>query len=522
MLAENRELELKFELDAETFEKFRTKPVLRKLTRGRAASKTLHSVYFDTDDHALHAAGIALRVRHIGAKRIQTVKAKSVIIGGLSNPVEAECDIGRDRPVIEEIPDIALRERVRDIIGERTVEPVCATEMRRTTRMLESAGGTIAELALDRGEVRAGDRTAELCEVELELVSGDALGLLDLVQDLFDSETLHLSNISKAQRGYLLAADKTPDFSQPLFSDAVSLSKKQSGDEALGDILSNAAEQISHNFRVVRTVDAPEGAHQLRVGLRRLRSILRVIRALGDNELADSLNNDARDLGSIIGKLRDADVMLADIVEPVRGHHTADRPMDRIVTILETQREQDRTYVRSHLTDHRWTLFQIRLALFIQACLWRAGAKAKQQKMLDKSCRAMASDALTKIWNKAEKLGNRIETLTIDERHELRKDLKKLRYQVEFFSSLYPKGPLGTFLKELKAAQDIFGYLNDVATAEGLPAICERHEATSTDIMVTIGVILGWHTAHSEDAWANARKRWDNLKKADRKIFAAG
>jgi hypothetical protein len=67
------------------------------------------------------------------------------------------------------------------------------------------------------------------------------------------------------------------------------------------------------------------------------------------------------------------------------------------------------------------------------------------------------------------KYGKRLEELSVPERHEMRKAMKKMRYGIEFFGSLYPKDAVKPFLKRMKKLQDIFGYLNDVAMAETLP-----------------------------------------------------
>ena len=54
-----------------------------------------------------------------------------------------------------------------------------------------------------------------------------------------------------------------------------------------------------------------------------------------------------------------------------------------------------------------------------------------------------------------------------EQRHELRKELKKLRYAVEFLSPLYPDKRVAPFLKRLKNLQNVFGELNDAATRQG-------------------------------------------------------
>jgi hypothetical protein len=44
----------------------------------------------------------------------------------------------------------------------------------------------------------------------------------------------------------------------------------------------------------------------------------------------------------------------------------------------------------------------------------------------------------------------------------MRKALKKLRYQAEFMTPLFDERAGKQFIRQLKALQDVFGYINDV------------------------------------------------------------
>ena len=69
-----QEVELKLEVAPSALEKVLAHPLLREQPDG-ATTQTLQSTYFDTPDHRLQQAGISLRVRRIGDRRIQTIKA---------------------------------------------------------------------------------------------------------------------------------------------------------------------------------------------------------------------------------------------------------------------------------------------------------------------------------------------------------------------------------------------------------------------------------------------------------------
>jgi CHAD domain-containing protein len=87
---------------------------------------------------------------------------------------------------------------------------------------------------------------------------------------------------------------------------------------------------------------------------------------------------------------------------------------------------------------------------------------------------ARRDKALTASWKKMVKQGKQIRDLESEQRHEMRKSLKKLCYTVEFFASLYEPDDVKLFVKQLRNLQDVFGYMNDVARASQLESISEN------------------------------------------------
>ena len=89
--------------------------------------------------------------------------------------------------------------------------------------------------------------------------------------------------------------------------------------EAFSAILESATTQILVNRQAVLETDDPEGAHQLRIGLRRLRGALRALRPLVDRDCLRAFERSARNLGRSAGMLRDADVMISGIMAPMEA-----------------------------------------------------------------------------------------------------------------------------------------------------------------------------------------------------------
>jgi triphosphatase len=143
--------------------------------------------------------------------------------------------------------------------------------------------------------------------------------------------------------------------------------------------------------------------------------------------------------------------------------------------------------------------------------LWPQTVKSNAR--LDTPVDAFASTALAKSWRKIAKSGARLESLSIEERHEMRKALKAFRYAVEFFASLYEARQVNRFVKDLKRLQDVFGYMNDVATAGALNAICEERCASNPAAQRAAGYALGWHEVSAQHAWEGVAGMWSRLAK---------
>ena len=301
-------------------------------------TRTLRSIYLDTPEHALKKAGIALRLRRDGRRWIQTVKTKAELHGGLSQVGEVENPAPGGRLCLEAIPDAEVREEVIHRVDGAPLQPVCETVIRRSASELSLADGTRAELAIDVGEVRARERSAELREVEIELLEGNPGGLFDIAHVLFPDGGLRFSRLSKAARGYLLAEQGRIDPPlAPRNAVAVALDPDQIAEQAARDVLRECLDQIATNVVVVRKLDDPEGPHQLRIGLRRLRSAFSVFSPVLESPEMARLNEEARWLGQEVGRLRDLDVVANDIVRREAGAHPDEPGLPALADALSRQ-----------------------------------------------------------------------------------------------------------------------------------------------------------------------------------------
>jgi inorganic triphosphatase YgiF len=507
------EIELKILLDKTKSSDIWARARESKLTHGARVTRTLKSIYLDTPEHALKKAGIALRLRRDGRRWIQGVKTRATLHGGLSQVGEIENPAPGGRVCLDAISDSSVREEIVSLINGAPLQPVCETVIKRSTSELALADGTRAELALDVGEVLAGERSAELSELEIELLEGNASGLFDIAHILVPDGGLRFSRLSKAARGYLLAEEGRIDPPlAPRNAENIALDPAQTSEHAARDVLRECLDQIATNVLVVRQLEDTEGPHQLRVGLRRLRSAFSVYAPVLRSPEMKRLDVEARWLGQEVGSLRDLDVVANDMARREADIHPDEPGLAALADVVSRQAKERREQLRKLLAGARVQAFLIDLARFVETRGWLVPQDFGQTKRLAAPITTLARQSLDKRLKKAAALAQGLETLTVEQRHELRKELKKLRYAVEFFCSLFPTKRVDPFLKRLKKLQTLFGDLNDAATMRTMFTGNDVSGADDPPIQRAIGWMIGASQARAELGWTGAKALWKDLE----------
>ena len=234
------------------------------------------------------------------------------------------------------------------------------------------------ELALDSGEIRAGVARAPIREAELELKAGDVGDVYGLARLLFPRGPVHFAASNKSARGYRLAASGTADAdARPRTAGRIEVDGAAPVETVARDVFRDCLAQIAANMIVVAESDATEGPHQLRVGLRRLRTAFLVFGpALGD-AATRPLSEAAQRLGQVAGQLRDSDVLIDEVVNGAApGLDAAARAA--LVAALEAGREAVRGTVRKTLAEPDAVGFLFDLGAFIEGRGWLAPSDYSQ------------------------------------------------------------------------------------------------------------------------------------------------
>jgi CHAD domain-containing protein len=278
-------------------------------------------------------------------------------------------------------------------------------------------------------------------------------------------------------------------------------------------VLRECFAQVAANAEAVKAADDPEGPHQLRVGLRRLRSALSLFApAIGGAE-ARRLAEEAKWLGQETGRLRDLDVLAGELLAAEAAAHPGEPGWDPLADVLAAAAASERSALRETLRGPRARQFLLDLARFVETRGWIDPGDIEQSGRLAVPAGELAREALARRWRKVERRARGLEDLDVEQRHELRKELKKLRYAGEFLAPLFPARRTARFLKRLKAIQDIFGELNDAALAEALLARGPLLDGQPAAVHRAAGRLIGARLARAEAAWAGARERWQELSR---------
>lgn len=498
----NREIELKLECEPADLDRLRRSRALSHLKKGKTSTKDLRSIYFDTEDFVLMNNGLALRVREVGATRIQTLKTQTQGDGPASDRGEWEAVLSpeSDGPDLNRLP-ADLRDRIAGLAGEARISPRLVTDIRRIAHRLHIESGGEIEFAIDSGTMRANGRTLPISELELELKSGAPADLYRLALTLADVAPLRVGMRSKAERGHALATGEAP---RPIHAEAVALPKDATVEEAYVLIMRHCLAHLLSNEAAAFEGASSEGLHQMRVALRRLRSAFIAFGGRVRNAEVDDMAREARWLTQTIGRARDCDVFLSEILAPSLAE--APRDIGQIALSAAAEKEQGQAWedARAAIRSPRMTRFVLRLALYLDERGWQS-VKGHDAQALRAPVADFAARALDKRLKKAMKLGRDIEKLDVDGRHELRKRLKKLRYTLNFFVALFPSVATAPYLRRLAKLQDVFGALNDYETARSIVNDLERGHLRLADPAARL---IAFHERRARKKWRSALKTW--------------
>jgi len=500
------ETEIKFEVSPADLEKLAASRSLRPSNGELVTHRHLVSTYFDTPKHALRRNGISLRVRQAGKKHIQTIKtATSGVAIGRG---EWEKRIDDDRPDLKAARGTPLQQLLSKRM-RRELDAVFSTHVHRTVVPLRS-GNSRVELALDEGHIRAGLYSTPLAEVELELKSGSVAGLFKAARTVAELVPARLALKSKAEQGYGLIADQ-PTSAVP--ASRIALPRKIALAAAFQVIGRSVLHHIAANESAV-LAGLPEGIHQMRVGVRRLRAAISVFRDLLDCPQTEAIKRDLKWVAGKLGPVRDLDVFLNTKVKRLAEAEPPIAGLADLVGELDYRRAVAAEAAKAAITSARYRLLIFNALEWIEDGAWlkclaaRNGGRAKP----------FATDLFASRVARAKKRAKDIRHLNVHDRHKLRIAMKKLRYSIYLFESLFDghAKKLARYKTALAGLQDNLGALNDIAVHQKMAAKIrtDANDKRLQPVAFAAGTVVGTERGEIEQLLDAAEKAARKLRRA--------
>lgn len=298
-------------------------------------------------------------------------------------------------------------------------------------------------------------------------------------------------------------------------SKPITLKAGSSVDDAIAVVVTACLNHWKKNRAAAIDGRAPEGLHQVRVSLRRLRSALTAFKAFIPPEQRETLNAEAKWLLTELGAVRDLDVFVRELAAPLTGRLADNADLVQLMRAARAAQNKAQSGAARALESTRAKRFAARLEAWRDGHGWQAGESKRDARKTDAAdyAKRLVNRRIDKILTAYDD----IEALKADERHELRIAVKKTRYAIEFFHDLLPAKRaqrLGGILKEL---QDSLGHLNDLEVAERTVSSLVN-EADSglarRQIAAGGGAIGAYHKEAATDAEPETFKLWRKLRKA--------
>jgi triphosphatase len=270
---------------------------------------------------------------------------------------------------------------------------------------------------------------------------------------------------------------------------------------AFSRIVLHAVSHLTANHDCARLNLHVEGVHQCRIALRRLRSAFKIYKPLLRCERIESIEDTVRWLGAILGAARDLDVLQTQLLAPALEALGKTEQLAPLMAGLEDRTAAAYRAVGEALGGKRYHHLLVELRALGHADDL-AGPDGNGFR-LDQPVVGLASSALSRAHQKLLKRGSGFETLSETKRHDVRIALKRLRYALDFFSTIFEGGSKKRFVKRVARLQDDLGRMNDIAVADTMlaqlvgiagdgsgPAVSG---VAQRELAFAAGGILGWH-----------------------------
>jgi CHAD domain-containing protein len=424
-----------------------------EVTTGRPSTRDRELL--DTFDGRLRATGLAAE------RSVERGDTREMTLREPGAPAREAQVPAAERYLAEDLPPGPLRDRLAPALGVRALLPLVRVRSRtRALAVLNRDAKTVVRLELEDAEI-VGNGAARLApRLRVQPVLG------------YDKAFARTARVLTAELG--LAEAEAPLLDQALAAAgdrpraalstaAAGLARGTRADDAAGKVLMRLADVADQNVPGTLADLDTEFLHDLRVSVRRSRSVLREMRGVFPTAERAHLRTELSWLQALTGPVRDLDVQLLE--------------WRKLTASLSDERRADVGPLHGLLSGRRTAEFRVlerglRSRRFTDAMNdWRAlaglepaPASAPERPLAGVAIEVVAGDRIRSVHRRMVRDGSAIDDASPPEAlHDLRKRGKELRYLLELFGSVFPAAVVKPMVSTLKAMQDVLGRFQDRA-----------------------------------------------------------
>ena len=418
-----------------------------------------------------------------------------------------------DRPAIgvAALPAGPVRDRLAAVLEERALLPLARVRSRiLPLAVVNGDDKTVVRLAFERPVVLRDRTEVPLApRLRVEAVRGYDREFERTVRALRDELGLPPAGTSLFDAAVRAAGGRPEGVSSKA---RVDLQPGTRADVATGLVLTRLADIAEAN--VPGTLDDldTEFLHDLRVSIRRARSVLRELRGVHALDPRDRLRTELKWAQALTGPVRDLDVQLLEweaLANSLPPQHRAD--LEPLRRLLLRRRAQELRRLQRGLRSRRF-------AAMLQA--WRALATVPPGPDDDPdrprtrlATEVVTADRIRSVYRRMVRDGRAIDASSPDTAlHELRKRGKELRYLLELFGGLFPREVVKPMVGALKDLQDVLGRFQDRAVQTAM--LRERADELAAEpggpnAVLAVGLVISALEADQRDARDGFEERFD-------------
>lgn len=478
-----------------------------RLLRGKGSACLVQSVYYDTPEFDLWRQGMAVRVGNDG----KALKGGSCAHADYHQRMELEVK-GAGPPLdLAALAPIGTAAAFAPHVTRALLAPVFTVSFNRIIKNAKYKQPVTVKSTLDHGCIVRGDSTVPVCELALELTAGPPHALFDVALELLEHAHLVIETRSNAERGYALLCNQLP---QPVKACTVDLVPDVSAIAAFNAVAAMLLGQMQANWHGALDGRDPEFLHQMRVAVRRLRSVCGAYAKVLPAAALQPHISGLKWLAHALGPARDADVFVTEIWPPLRAALSANSSRVWLDAQWAARQRTLSAKARRALASRRYQRFVLGFWRQLAADDWRAGAPAWQLAVLDGAARDFARQVIERRDGKVRGCGRTLARLDDAHLHRLRIRIKKLRYAADSFGSLFQSTAVHGMLEHVARLQDILGAINDIQVAEQQvsAALVGRRGRAVSLLRVALAA---WRQAQATVLRRKLRAAWREYRRAE-------